>query len=108
MTSGGRVVIVGAGFGGLSTARALAGHPIEVVVVDQRNHHTFQPLLYQVATAGLEGESIAHPIRGIFHGRPNVRARLGTVCGADWSRRELLTADGQTVSFDRVVLAPGA
>jgi len=114
MASAVHAVIVGAGFGGLSTARALskgralAGHPIEVVVVDQRNHHTFQPLLYQVATAGLEGESIAHPIRGIFHSRPNVRARLGTVCGADWSRRELLTADGQTVSFDRVVFAPGA
>src|SRR5438105_1454452 len=69
MTSGGRVVIVGAGFGGLSTARALAGHDVEVVVVDQRNHHTFQPLLYQVATAGLDAESIAHPVRGIFHGR---------------------------------------
>jgi NADH:quinone reductase (non-electrogenic) len=114
MTSALRVVIVGAGFGGLSTARALstphavAGRSVEVVVVDRRNHHTFQPLLYQVATAGLDGESIAHPVRGIFHGRPNVRARLGTVCGADWSRRELLTAEGQTVPFDRVVLAPGA
>ena len=119
-----RVVIVGAGFGGLSTARALStgralgGHAVDVdgvdvvavdvVVVDQRNHHTFQPLLYQVATAGLDGESIAHPVRGIFHGRPNVRARLGTVCGVDWTRRELLTAEGDTVPFDRLVLAPGA
>src|SRR5439155_1441603 len=103
-----RVVIVGAGFGGLSAARALAGRDVDVVVVDQRNHHTFQPLLYQVATAGLDAESIAHPVRAIFHGRPNVHARLGTVCGADWSRRELLTAEGDTVPFDRLVLAPGA
>jgi NADH dehydrogenase len=114
MTSAVRVVIVGAGFGGLTTARALspahavARHPVEVVIVDRRNHHTFQPLLYQVATAGLDGESIAHPVRGIFHGRPNVRARLGTVCGADWSRHELLTEEGPRVPFDRVVLAPGA
>ena len=103
-----RVVIVGAGFGGLSAARALAGRDVDVVVVDQRNHHTFQPLLYHVATAGLDAESIAHPVRAIFHGRPNVHARLGTVCGADWSRRELLTAEGDTVPFDRLVLAPGA
>src|SRR5437016_8143685 len=95
-----RVVIVGAGFGGLSAARALAGRDVDVVVVDQRNHHTFQPLLYHVATAGLDAESIAHPVRAIFHGRPNVHARLGTVCGADWSRRELLTAEGDTVPFE--------
>src|SRR5437870_13838031 len=96
-----RVVIVGAGFGGLSTARALAGHDVDEVVVDQRNHHTFQPLLYQVATAGLDAESTAHPVRGIFHSRPNVHARLGTVCRSDCSRHELLTVERNTFSIAR-------
>jgi NADH dehydrogenase len=103
-----RVVIVGAGFGGLSAARALATRPVDVTLVDRHNHHTFQPLLYQVATAGLDGESIAYAVRGIFHGRPNVRTRLGNVSGADWPRRELLLDDGARVPFDRLVLAPGA
>jgi NADH dehydrogenase len=103
-----RVVVVGAGFGGLSAARALAARSADVVLVDRHNHHTFQPLLYQVATAGLDGESIAYAVRGIFHGRPNIRALLGTVCGVDWERRVLLTDDGGHVPFDRLVLAPGA
>jgi NADH dehydrogenase len=101
-------VIVGAGFGGVTTARARARAPVDIVLIDRRNHHTFQPLLYQVATAGLEAESIAHAVRGIFHGQSNVHARLGTVCGVDWSRRELVTSDGTMVPFDLLVLAPGA
>jgi NADH dehydrogenase len=108
MTAQTRVVIVGAGFGGLTTARALAGRPVDVVLIDRHNHHTFQPLLYQVATAGLDGDSIAHAVRGVFQRKPNVRVRLGTVCGVDWDRRELHTDDGGRVSFDRLVLAPGA
>ena len=108
MTAPERVVIVGAGFGGLTTARALAGRPVDVVLVDRHNHHTFQPLLYQVATAGLDGESIAYAVRGIFHRRPNVHARLGNVNGVDWARRELHTDDGGRLPFDRLVLAPGA
>jgi NADH dehydrogenase len=103
-----RVVIVGAGFGGVTAARALARAPVDVVLIDQRNHHTFQPLLYQVATAGLEAESIAHAVRGIFHGQSNVHARLGTVCGVDWTSRELRTEDGDHLPFDVLVLAPGA
>ena len=103
-----QVVIVGAGFGGVTTARALARASVDIILIDERNHHTFQPLLYQVATAGLEAESIAHAVRGIFHGQSNVHARLGTVCGVDWSRRELRTVDGTAVPFDVLVLAPGA
>ncbi len=83
------VVIVGAGFAGLNAARRLAkaahDHPMRITVVDRRNYHTFQPLLYQVATAGLEPQSIGHSVRGIFHGQ-DVDFRLGTVTGVDLGR----------------------
>lgn len=101
------VVIVGGGFGGLAAAKRLAGEACRVTVIDHRNFHTFQPLLYQVATAGLEGESITHPIRGIFHGRANVDFHLGKVEGIDLDRRELLTAAGSRIGWDRLVLAAG-
>ncbi|MHB8466602.1 MAG: NAD(P)/FAD-dependent oxidoreductase [Acidimicrobiales bacterium] len=102
------VVIVGAGFGGLALARALRGEPVRVTLVDRHNFHTFQPLLYQVATAGLEGESIAHAVRGIFHGQSNVDVRLATVVGADLEARILNVADGPPVPYDQLVLACGA
>jgi NADH dehydrogenase len=102
------VVVVGAGFGGLAVARALAADPVQVTVVDRRNFHTFQPLLYQVATAGLEGESITHTVRGIFHGASNVNVHLGTVANVDFETHELRTAEGTTISWDRLVLAAGA
>ncbi len=102
-----RVVIVGMGFGGLSTAKALAGSCLEVVMVDRHNYHLFQPLLYQVATAGLEQESIAYPVRALARGWHNTRFRLGEVVGVDSSCKKLLLEDGQ-LSYDYLVLAAGS
>lgn len=103
-----RVVIIGAGFGGLSLARQLRKAPVEVILVDKNNYHTFQPLLYQVATAGLEAEEIAHAVRGIFHKQSNFDFHLGEVTGIDWARKDVLMLDGSTLSFDYLVLAAGA
>ena len=76
-----RVVVIGAGFAGLSAAKSLSRMPVGLTIIDQRNHHLFQPLLYQVATAGLSPADIATPIRGLFSGRRNVRVLLGQVTG---------------------------
>jgi NADH dehydrogenase len=103
-----RVVVVGAGFGGLSAARALIGEPVDVTVVDQRNFHTFQPLLYEVATAGLDSGDVAYPIRVIFGKADNVTFRMGAVTGVDWDRREVLVADSDPLPFDSLVVASGA
>src|SRR5881628_2915179 len=81
------VVIVGAGFGGLEAARALAKQPVRVTLIDRRNHHLFQPLLYQVATAGLATSEIAWPIRYLLRGRPEVTTLLATVTGVDTAAR---------------------
>jgi NADH:quinone reductase (non-electrogenic) len=102
------VVVVGAGFGGLNAAKILARGPVRVTVIDQANHHTFQPLLYQVATAGLGADDIAHSVRGIYHGLPNVWFRLGTVTGVDSAARKVILADGGPIGYDYLVLAPGA
>ena len=91
-----RVVIVGAGFGGLSAAKALAGKPFDVTVIDQHNYHLFQPLLYQVATAGLSPADIASPIRGILARAQNVNVMLGKVSGVDTARREVI-AEGRRI-----------
>ena len=103
-----RIVIVGAGFGGLSAARALAGSPFEVEVVDRRNHHLFQPLLYQVATAGLEPSDIAYAVRGILSRQPNVSFTAAEVVGADLDAKVLHTASGREIGYDYLVLAAGA
>src|SRR2546428_2692152 len=100
------VVVVGAGFGGLRAARALRGAPVEVVLVDRHNYHLFQPLLYQVATAGLEPEQIAGPVRAILRRQPNADFRLAEVTGLDLGRRELATDSGP-VHYDYLVLAVG-
>ena len=102
-----RVVIVGAGFAGLSAAKALSGSPFEVTVVDRHNYHLFQPLLYQVATAGLSPADIAAPIRGILGAQSNATVRLATVSGVDVARREVV-ADGQRIAYDYLILATGA
>jgi NADH dehydrogenase len=102
-----RVVIVGAGFGGLSAAKTLAGKPFDITVIDQHNYHLFQPLLYQVATAGLSPADIASPIRGILAREQNVNVILGKVSAIDTERREVL-ADGRRVPYDILILATGA
>lgn len=103
-----RVVIVGAGFAGLSAAKHLARQEsIEVVLIDRNNYHTFQPLLYQVAAAELEAEEIANPIRGLFRKTSNVSVAMLEVTGIDFERRVLFT-DGPEIEYDYLVLATGS
>ena len=102
-----RVVIVGAGFGGLSAAKALAGSAFDVTIVDQHNYHLFQPLLYQVATAGLSPADIASPIRSILARAQNVKVVLGTVSGIDVAQRVVI-AEARHIPFDHLILATGA
>jgi NADH dehydrogenase len=102
-----RVVIIGAGFGGLSAAKQLARAPFNVTIVDRHNYHLFQPLLYQVATAGLSPGDIASPIRGILHRQRNANVILAKVSGIDMARREVL-AEGRRIPYDYLVLATGA
>ena len=87
-----RVLIVGAGFGGLSAAQALARAPVSITVIDRKNHHTFQPLLYQVATAGLSPGEIAAPIRSILRHHKNVEVLMAEVTGFDLERRVVQTS----------------
>ncbi len=107
-TSRPQVLIVGAGFGGLSAARALAGAPVDVTVVDRRNFHLFQPLLYQVATAGLNPSDVAWPVRSILRSQANARVLLGEVTGIDTQRREAQLGDGRRLPYDWLILATGA
>lgn len=100
------VVIVGAGFGGLRAARRLRRVPVDVVMVDRHNYHLFQPLLYQVATAGLEPEQIAKPVRAILRGQRNFDFRMTEVTGLDPAAKRLVTADG-TLAYDYLILAVG-
>lgn len=103
-----RVVIVGAGFAGLNAAKALGDAPgVDVIVVDRRNHHLFQPLLYQVATAGLAPNQIAVPIRSILRDQENVRVVLGEVSGVDLAHGQL-TVGARPMAFDTLILATGA
>ncbi|HET7817082.1 MAG TPA: NAD(P)/FAD-dependent oxidoreductase [Sphingomicrobium sp.] len=103
-----RVVIVGAGFGGLAAARRLAGKPVDVTVVDRRNHHLFQPLLYQVATAALSPADIAAPIRSILSNARNVRVLLDEVAGVRPGRNLVDLASGRSLGYDWLILATGA
>jgi len=100
------VVIVGAGFGGLRVARALRRDPVQVVIVDRNNYHLFQPLLYQVATAGLEPEEIAKPARAILRGQKNFDFRMIEVTRVDFAAKRLDTTAGP-IAYDFLVLAPG-
>ena len=102
-----RVVIVGAGFGGLNAAQALGHAPVQVTVIDRKNHHTFQPLLYQVATAGLSPGEIAAPIRNILRSSNNTEVLMSEVTGFDLDRRSVLTADGE-IPYDYLIVAAGA
>jgi NADH dehydrogenase len=102
------VVIVGAGFGGLQTTYRLAGTPVRITLIDRRNHHLFQPLLYQVATASLATSEIAWPIRYLVRNRPEVTTLFATVTGIDAANRRVLLEDGADVVYDTLVLATGA
>lgn len=102
------VVVVGAGFGGLAAARAMRSLPVDITVVDARNHHTFQPLLYQVATAGLDVDDVCHAVRGVFHRQRNARVRLGLVERVDTDAGEVHLDGGATIAYDSLVLACGA
>src|SRR5512134_1625250 len=104
-----RVVIVGGGFGGLYAARTLGRLPaIEVALVDRRNFHLFQPLLYQVATGALSPGDIAQPLRSILRRQRNTTVILGEAVGIDPERREVLLADGGPIAYDTLVVATGA
>lgn len=103
-----QVVIVGAGFGGLAVARSLHKLPVDVTLIDRRNFTTFQPLLYQVATSGLNDADVAHPIRGLFHRQHNLHVRQGEVVGVDDARKVVRFADHREVPYDHLVLAIGA
>jgi NADH dehydrogenase len=114
-----RVVILGAGFGGLAAAKALAGAPVGVTLVDQRNYHTFQPLLYEVATAGLDPADVAYPIRAVIGRASNIQFRLGSVTGVDWDDRTVCFAGinikhemgsnncADDIQFDSLIVATG-
>lgn len=102
------VVIVGAGFGGLAAAQGLARAPVDVTLIDARNHHLFQPLLYQVATAGLSPADIAWPIRRIVRHQANTRVLLGRITAIDQAAGAVVLAGGNTIAFDHLVIATGA
>src|SRR5947209_5575164 len=103
-----RVVIVGGGFGGMLAAQGLRKAPCDVTLIDRRNFHLFQPLLYQVATGGLSPANIAAPLRAMFKKQKNTRVLLGEVSGFDLAGKAVLLADGARVPFDSLILATGA
>jgi NADH:ubiquinone reductase (H+-translocating) len=103
-----RVVILGGGFAGIGAARALAKTDADVVVIDKHDYHTFQPLLYQVATDLLEPSAVGHPLRDLFHEQPNVRVHLDAVTGIDLDRGEVEFAEMKPLAYDYLVLALGA
>ncbi len=103
-----QVVVVGAGFAGLNVVASLRGTRADVTLVDQRNYHTFQPLLYQVATAGLDAGDVAHQVRDVLRRHHHARFRLGRVTDLDLARRRVVLSDGDELPYDHLVVAPGA
>jgi len=102
-----KIVIIGAGFGGISLAKKLSKSEVEIVLIDKNNFHTFQPLLYQVATGGLEPSNIAYPVRRVFRDKPNVKFRMAEVKNADFEKNTLHTSIGE-ISYDYLVIATGS
>ena len=103
-----RVVIIGAGFAGLSAAKELADAPVSITVIDRRNYHLFQPLLYQVATAGLSPADIASPIRGVLRRQKNATVLMGKVNGIDCVGHRVITEEGAQIPYDYLIVATGA
>jgi NADH dehydrogenase len=108
MSSKPRVIIIGGGFGGLQAAKALGNKPVDVMLIDRKNHHTFQPLLYQVATAVLSPGEIASPIRRILHKYKNIEVLLGEVTGFDLKNQKVKMGDGTEIAYDYLIVAAGA
>ncbi len=102
-----RIVVLGAGFGGLTFCQALSCREAEVTLVDRQNHHLFQPLLYQVATAGLSAPEIAQPVRSIVRGQRNITVLLRQVTGIDLGRREV-HLEASVLNYDYLVMALGS
>jgi NADH dehydrogenase len=102
------VVVIGAGFGGLTAVRSLDGVPVHVTLVDQHNFHTFSPLLYQVATAALAPDDIAPTARSVVRREPNAEFRIGRVVGIDFDARRVDFAEGEPIAYDYLILAAGA
>ena len=102
------VIVVGCGFGGLFATRALAGAPVRITVLDRTNHHLFQPLLYQVATAGLSAPAVAAPIRHILADQKNVTVIYGDAARIDVARRAVVLDGGDEIAYDRLIVATGA
>jgi NADH dehydrogenase len=107
-TAAPKVVVIGGGFAGLWCTRTLARAPVEITLIDRANHHLFQPLLYQVATAGLSAGDIAAPLRQILRGQRNASVRMGEVNGIDLSRREVALVDGTRIGYDFLLVSSGA
>ena len=103
-----KVIIIGGGFGGLNAAKALANKPVEVTLIDRKNHHVFQPLLYQVATAVLSPGEIASPIRRILHKYKNIEVILGEASGFEKENNRVILADGFEIGYDYLIIAAGA
>src|SRR5215467_7365199 len=102
--AGHRVIILGGGFGGLYAARALRKAPVQVTLIDRRNFHLFQPLLYQVATGGLSPANIAAPLRGVLRKQRNAHVVLGEVVDFDLSKRQVVLRDGR-IAYDSLIVA---
>src|SRR2546428_12594125 len=100
-------VIIGGGFGGLRAARALKSAPVDVTLIDRRNYHLFQPLLYQVATGSLSPGQIAAPIRGVLSRQKNTRVLMGEVVDLDPVAKRVVLADGATFEYDSLIVAAG-
>ena len=103
-----KVVIVGGGFGGLSAAQRLNSNLVDVTLIDRRNYHLFQPLLYQVATGSLSPGEIAYPLRSVLSHQKNTRVWLGTVVDVDPDSKHVTLADGTVVPYDSLIIAAGS